>query len=133
MLHVSWRVTCKEQVCGKSIHVCLTIANTRLRVENVPARGRRAPVESSQRSGEAAPACTAGLILERLRWSCRWQKPPIPLLLFLLDNGDRLFGNPERLRESQHCSTLVHVFCKRKFFLARQISSTEPNKFSSSS
>lgn len=33
--------------------------------------------------------------------------------LSALVNWDKLFGN---LRESQHCSTLVHVFWERKFF-----------------
>lgn len=126
LLHVSWRVTCKEQLCGKSTRAHLTIANTQLRVEDVPARGRRAPFEYLQRSRDVAPACTAGLILVRLWQSCPRQKPPIPLPSSLLDNGDRLLGNPELLRESQHCSTLVHVFCERKFFLARQIWYTEP-------
>lgn len=43
--------------------------------------------------------------------------------LSALVNWDKLFGN---LRESQHCSTLVHVFWERKFFLARQNCYTEP-------
>lgn len=77
LLHVSRRVTCKEQVCGKSTHVHLTITNTQLRVENVLARGRRAPFESLWRSREEALACTAGFLLRRLWWSHRWQKPPL--------------------------------------------------------
>lgn len=62
-------------------------------------------------------------MLWNLWWTVSSKGLRFSLPLSALVNGDKLFGN---LRESQHCSTRVHVFWERKFFLARQNCYMEP-------
>lgn len=122
LLHVSRRVTCKEQ-CVESLPVYIwpsQICSRGWRMCWLEAEGPFWVLTEKQRSGLYSWFLTAKTMVESL------MAKAAPLPLSLLDNGDRLFGNPELLRESQHCSTLVHVFCERKFFLARQIWYTEP-------
>lgn len=98
-----------SQICSRGWRMCW-----------LEAEGPFWVLTEKQRSGLHSWFLTAKTMVESL------MAKAAPLPLSLLDNGDRLFGNPELLRESQHCSTLVHVFCERKFFLARQIWYTEP-------